>query len=123
MKRERLFGQSFVSSVRSREWIEVLLFSPVGWEDTLGGHYRPQSKINEELVECDYFVLVLWDRWGSPTDIDGQYSSGCDEEFNLALECLTENRPMKEVIVPKRCIRNGLFADCVQLSSRLLKPL
>ncbi len=44
-----------------------VMFFPVGWEDTLGGMGRPQALINKDLRECDYFVLVLWDRWGSPT--------------------------------------------------------
>ncbi|WP_369228798.1 DUF4062 domain-containing protein [Candidatus Entotheonella palauensis] len=41
------------------------VFKPVGWEDTLGGAGRPQSVINEDIAACDYFILLLWDRWGS----------------------------------------------------------
>ena len=43
-------------------------FRPVGWEGVPGGVGRPQSLINDTLRNCDYFVLVLWDRWGSPPD-------------------------------------------------------
>lgn len=77
-----------------------VLFTPIGWEDTLGGVGRPQALINEELVNCDYFVLVLWDRWGSPTDPAKPESSGIEEEFALALECLADpDRPMRQVMV------------------------
>jgi hypothetical protein len=47
------------------------VFIPVGWESTHLGVGRPQSRINADLRECDYFVLVLHDRWGSPPGKDG----------------------------------------------------
>ena len=52
-----------------------------GWEDTLPGSGRPQGLINKEVAECNLFVGVLWRRWGHPT---GKYSSGFEEEFELA---------------------------------------
>ena len=76
------------------------VFTPVGWELTLGGYKRPQALINEDLEKCDYFVLVLWDRWGSPPDNEGKYTSGCEEEFHLAVDCAEDpNRPMEDLIV------------------------
>ena len=68
------------------------------WENTLGG-VAPQSLINEDIVTCDYFMLLLWDRWGSIPNIAGAgpYSSACKEEFSLALECLGIQR--------SRCVR------------------
>jgi tetratricopeptide (TPR) repeat protein len=54
---------------------------PLGWEDTLPGRGRPQELINREIESCDLFVLLLWKRWGTPT---GKYSSGTEEEFELA---------------------------------------
>src|SRR5438046_2882905 len=61
-----------------------VLFIPVGWEDTLGGVGRPQSPINEEVRDCDYFLLMLWDRWGSPPDSEaaGRFTSGTEEEYS-----------------------------------------
>jgi uncharacterized protein YjbI with pentapeptide repeats len=79
-----------------------LIFTPIGWEITLGGFGRPQHLINADLVRCDYFILLLWDRWGSPPDKQAKdkYSSGCEEEFALALECLADpERPMTQVVV------------------------
>lgn len=54
---------------------------PIGWEDTLPGVGRPQSKINADLLKCDLVILMLWNRWGSKT---GNYSSGFKEEYELA---------------------------------------
>ena len=63
-----------------------LLFIPVGWEATLPGMGRPQSLINEDLRECDYFILVLWDRWGSASG-DEKYTSATSEEYSVARQC------------------------------------
>ena len=61
-------------------------FIPVRWELTLGGVGRPQAMINEDVRKCDYFVLMLWDRWGSAPGSDGKrkYSSGTEEEYHVA---------------------------------------
>jgi tetratricopeptide (TPR) repeat protein len=63
-----------------------LLFIPVGWETTLPGMGRPQSLINEDLRDCDYFILVLWDRWGSSSG-DEKHTSATSEEYSLARQC------------------------------------
>ena len=42
-----------------------VMFPAVGWEHTLGGVGRPQQIINEDLRSCDYFFMLLRDRWGS----------------------------------------------------------
>ena len=52
-----------------------------GWEDTLPGSGRPQELINKDVADCNLFVGLLWRRWGQPT---GKYSSGFEEEFELA---------------------------------------
>jgi tetratricopeptide (TPR) repeat protein len=65
-----------------------VIFLPIGWEITPGGIGRPQAIINEEVRRCDYFMLVLHDRWGSaPQAGKGPYSSGSEEEFDIAREC------------------------------------
>lgn len=53
----------------------------LGWEDTLPGAGRPQSIINQDVEICDLFIGLLWKRWGSST---GKFSSGFEEEFNIA---------------------------------------
>jgi hypothetical protein len=42
-----------------------------GWEDTLPGSGRPQSRINEDLRDADLFIGLVWLRWGTPT---GEYT-------------------------------------------------
>ena len=91
-----------------------MLFSPVGWDITLGGVGRPQSLINEELATCDHFILVLWDRWGTPTGREerGGFTSGCEEEFHLALRCLEDDRrPMRDVTVLFKAVDPRQMSD------------
>lgn len=77
------------------------MFLPVGWEDTLGGVGRPQSLINQDLDQCDYFVMALWDRWGTPPDADHlNYTSGTEEEYRLAMDHVGDPKhPLSEVVV------------------------
>ncbi|ADU14088.1 DUF4062 domain-containing protein [Asticcacaulis excentricus] len=69
-----------VNRANSEHW--QCHFKLFGWENTIPGYVRPQSKINEDLDKCKYFIGVLWNRWGSKpsTDPDG-YTSGFEEEY------------------------------------------
>lgn len=90
------------------------LFIPKGWEVTLAGMGRPQALINEDICECDYFVLLLWDRWGSPTDVEGQckYSSGTEEEYHVALECINDpEKPLRQMVVFFKAVDLGQLSD------------
>ena len=58
-----------------------ILLEPVGWEDTLPGRGRPQAKINADLRQCDFALMLLWKRWGSPTK---KHDSGFKEEYEVA---------------------------------------
>lgn len=67
-----------------------VMFIPIGWEATLGRAGRPQALINEDLRQCDYFILVMHEKWGSRTQKGGAaggYTSGSEEEFEIAREC------------------------------------
>lgn len=87
-------------------------FQAVGWEITLGGVGRPQGKINEDLRQCDFFVLVLWDRWGSPTGAKEGFTSGTEEEYRIALELLKDpNAPMKEMVVLFKAVEPRRLSD------------
>ncbi|MDG4895813.1 DUF4062 domain-containing protein [Mesorhizobium sp. WSM4976] len=83
---ERQTAHDIVASVNrnhSDHW--GLQFKLLGWEDVVPGYVRPQSKINDDLDKCDYFIGVLWDRWGSNPNPDGSgYTSGFEEEFYRA---------------------------------------
>lgn len=81
---------------------DEVLFFPIFWERAAGGIVRPQDKINTEIDDCDYMVLILGDRWGSAPGVDGNsdYSSATEEEFYRALRNYhDENYPMKEIVV------------------------
>ena len=56
----------------------------LGWEDTMPGISRPQALINADVDACDLFIGMLWHRWGTPPG-SGDYTSGFEEEFDLAL--------------------------------------
>jgi tetratricopeptide (TPR) repeat protein len=75
-------------------------FIPVGWELTLAGVGRPQELINDEVRRSDYLVLVLWDRWGTPPAVDGPFTSGTEEEYNVARACLeSPAAAMRDIVV------------------------
>lgn len=77
---------------------------PVGWEYTLPGNGRAQSLINEQLLHCDLFIMVLWERWGTPT---GEYSSGTEEEYFVALDSYDRCDRPKMWIFFKESIKNN----------------
>jgi len=58
----------------------------VGWEDTISGFGRPQSIINAELEQCEFFIGLMWKRWGTPPDHSGPYTSGFEEEFERSIQ-------------------------------------
>jgi hypothetical protein len=93
-----------------------VIFTPYGWELTLGGFGRPQELINKDLADCHYFILVLWDRWGSPPDAEGKFTSGCEEEFDLAVRCLKDaKRPMRQMVVFFKESADGRPVDAEQI--------
>ena len=99
-------------------------FIPVGWEATLGGVGRPQSIINKQIRECDYFILVLWDRWGSSPHANsaGPFSSGTEEEYDLALKCLADSAlPMTQVVVFFKAVDVRQLSDPGAELSRVLE--
>ena len=87
LEEERGFVRKFVSDYNKIEGYRCKVhFCVECWEDFASTCRRPQDSINEVLRQCDYFVLLLWDRWGTPrgTGQHGAYSSGCEEEFEVA---------------------------------------
>ncbi|MEP7173353.1 MAG: DUF4062 domain-containing protein [Aestuariivirga sp.] len=66
----------------------------VGWEDTLPQYGRAQAVINQDLETCELFVGILWERWGTPPSKHGLYTSGFEEEYEIAITSRREkNRP------------------------------
>lgn len=78
-------------------------FQIVGWEDSTKGLGRPQGIINDLIPECHYAIFLLGSRWGSPpsaADSDSVYTSGTEEEYDIALSCIeSPDSPMQDVIL------------------------
>jgi len=91
-------------------------FQPIGWEITVTGKGRPQELINGLVRNSDFFVLLLHDRWGSSPfasgDVAANYSSGTEEEFNIALECLENpEHHMAEIVLVFKSVDERQLAD------------
>ena len=84
----------------------------VGWEQVPSGAGRPQSLINKEVRGSDYLVALIWDRWGTPTSADSKYSSGTQEELDVALACLRDQRmAMRDVAVFFKAVEVRRLSD------------
>jgi hypothetical protein len=89
------------------------MFYPVIWEDappTLG---RPQSHLNERLRGCDFFFLMLWERWGSPPSASPtDFTSGTEEEYEEAIKCSKDAElPMRDIAVTFKAVDAERFKD------------
>lgn len=64
-----------------------MLFKLLGWEEAIPGYQRAQDKINEDLDRCDYFIGVMWNKWGSrPSNDPNGYTSGFEEEYHRSVQ-------------------------------------
>ena len=81
---ERASAQTLVPKINSllRDRLGAYI-DLIVWEDERPRVGRPQSMINRHVGACDLFIGALWESWGQPT---GEYSSGFEEEFQLALD-------------------------------------
>lgn len=98
-----------VNLAHGEQW--GLHFKIVAWEDTVPGYQRAQSKINEDLDRCEYFIGVLHDRWGTPPSNDPNgYSSGFEEEFYRAEKALKSGKMKDMALFFKNiAIKEGLL--------------
>ena len=90
-----------------------VLFQPIGWEDTLGAVGRPQTIINEDVRASDYFVLLLWNRWGSPPDaLPSSFTSVTEEEYDIAMKCYnSEEFPMRRLVMMFKSVDPQQLSD------------
>ncbi|MDE0400244.1 MAG: DUF4062 domain-containing protein [Candidatus Poribacteria bacterium] len=77
----------------NRSWASEFGYrlEPAGWEETVSGCGRPQQLINQGVDRCHLFIGMVWRRWGTPPDNDGNYSSGFEEEFDRMMKRREEN--------------------------------
>jgi len=62
-------------------------FVALGWEDTLASTgRRSQGIINQDIDNCDVFILAMHRRWGQEAPDAHPYTSYTEEEFHRALE-------------------------------------
>lgn len=87
-----------------------LVFVPVGWDLARAGMGRPQEEINGLVRQCDYLVLILHDRWGTPPSDAGLYTSGTEEEYNIARQLL-EAKKMRDILVFFKGVDPGRLSD------------
>jgi len=115
LEQERaLFRQTLQEYNESEALDRGAMFVPIGWELTLPGTGRPQELINKDLRACDYFMLLLWDRWGSPTEAGSspRFASGVEEEFSIAQECMADEKgTMRDLVVLFKAVDHGKLAD------------
>ncbi len=105
---ERRLFRDIVDEVnRSKANGMEIQLEPLGWEDTLPGSGRPQELINEDIKKCDLMIMLLWKRWGTPT---GEYSSGFEEEYEMAKRLL-EKEDKPEIMLYFRKVPDDMLAD------------
>lgn len=113
LSKERIAFRETIESYNNSECYERgIHFRAVGWEDTLGGVGRPQSIINMEVEKCDFFVLLLHDRWGSNPGSNNGYTSGTEEEFHVALKALNDSDlPMNQIVLLFKDVSSSQLSD------------
>ena len=74
--------------------------------DTAGEHTK------DNILRCDYFILVLHDKWGALAQSDGRISSATEEQFNLALSTLKDAKTaLKEIVIFFKDVLPSQLAD------------
>lgn len=59
----------------------------VGWEDTVSQRKRAQEAINLDLDQCEYFVGLMFKKWGTPPGLENHpYTSGFEEEYCRSID-------------------------------------
>lgn len=111
-ERELFYRTAFeVNEIEAEACRRTLI--PVGWERGTKGWGRPQTRLNAQLESCDFTVLMLYDKWGTPTGPDGSgFSSGTEEEYQLARDCLiSPDHPMQDILVLFKGVPERQMAD------------
>jgi tetratricopeptide (TPR) repeat protein len=115
LDRERQACRETIEEYNRTEAIQHhMLFFPVGWEHVPSGSGNPQSKILDSLEKCDYFILMLWDHWGTRPGGRERSSSGSEAEYKAAVRCLMADpseKPMRDMAVFFKAVAPKQMAD------------
>ena len=86
LQEERRAAKSVVDEFNNN-WADHLSYHVelVGWEDTISVYGRPQATINRDLEQCEFFIGMMWKRWGTSPAVSGPFSSGFEEEFRTSV--------------------------------------
>lgn len=90
---------------------------PLGWEEAPPTWGRPQELINQDVRQCDVFVMLLWKRWGMPS---GHYSSGTEEEFEIAYQRYKETGS-PHLLLYFRSVPQDMMADPGEQLQKVIK--
>ena len=111
LSEERTMFPKIVEEVNDMRRLDQRL-EPVGWEDALPGQGRPQAIINEDVKQCDVFVMLLWKRWGSPPQKgSGRFTSGTEEEFTIAQSRTRRGNKGPYILLYFRSVPADMIAD------------
>lgn len=90
---ERQRFSSIIEDVNMWASLRRIRFDPKTSEDISRDVGHPQDLINDIIFrDCKIFALLLWKRWGEPTN---KYSSGFEEEYETAKALKEENDEVK----------------------------
>lgn len=87
----------------------------VGWELTISAFGRPQEVINRELDTCEYFLGIVYKRWGTPPAKSGPFTSGFEEEFRRSIERKKSSNKPEITLLFKRIDQTDLLDPGDQL--------
>jgi tetratricopeptide (TPR) repeat protein len=100
---------------------EHLAFLPCGWETVVGTVRRPQEAINAMLLEADYAIFVLRDRWGTPPG-DEKFTSGTEEEYHQVLAAIRDAAcPMIDMLVIFMTVPRAQLSDPGPILTKVLE--
>jgi len=108
MQQEREIVAEVVEQINQRSTREGYMLRTLTWENNVAPDMgvRPQSHINKEIgQDYEIFIGVLCSRFGTST---GEYSSGTEEEFSLALERRHYHKDLPKIMFYFRDPRNAL---------------
>ncbi|GAF74680.1 unnamed protein product, partial [marine sediment metagenome] len=85
-------------------------FDPCGYEETLAEYINTQEAINTQFLEnCDYFILLIWDRIGTLTESG---KSRTELEYMMAVNLLSDTeKPMHDIVVFSKEIEENKLRD------------